>query len=258
MTERLQKILARAGVASRRKSEEFITEGRVTVDGKTITRLGTKVDPAADIRLDGERIKPNKPMYMLVNKPRGVVCSSRADRDRPPVTDLVPHVAQRLFCVGRLDSDSCGLVLLTNDGQLAQQLTHPSFRVPKVYEVKVRGRIDDKAVKRLRKGVHLAEGRVRCDRLTTRHVGKNSSTIEIEIHQGINREIRRVLAKVGLPVSELKRTAIGPLKLGDVKPGAHRKLTPSEVQRLYHFESSGQRKSHAAPRPAHGPRRRKS
>ncbi len=260
MAERLQKLLARAGVDSRRKSEEYIVQGRVTVNGEVITKLGTKVEPGADIRLDGERIRATTPLYMAVNKPRGVVCSNRSEQGRPPVTDLVPHVAQRLFCVGRLDADSCGLVLLTNDGELTERLTHPRFEVPKVYEVTVRGAITDEVARRLRRGVHLAEGRVRCDRLTVKRAGKKSSTLEIEIHQGINREIRRVLAKVGLPVSELKRIAIGPLRLGKLKPGQHRKLTQSEVQKL-HLASNGsevKRSSRRRPKTTKTPTRAKT
>ncbi len=262
MPERLQKILARAGIASRRKSEEYIVQGRVTVDGVTVTELGTKVEPDADIRLDGERISLPRPIYMMLNKPRGVLCSAVGDEKHPPVTALLAHVAQRLFCVGRLDADSCGLVLLTNDGELSQRLTHPSFEVPKTYQVKVRGTANTAAVEQLRKGVYLAEGRVRCDRVNLKHAGRVSSTLEIEIHQGINREIRRVLAKVGLPVSELKRTAIGGLRLGELRQGHHRKLTDSEVKHLYetaggsHPEKVTRRG--ARPRGRSNPRRRKS
>jgi 23S rRNA pseudouridine2605 synthase len=145
----------------------------------------------------------------------------------------VPHITQRLFCVGRLDAESSGLVLLTNDGGLTQRLTHPSFEVPKTYEVIVRGAAKEEALNELRKGVYLAEGRVRCDRVTLRKAGKSSSTLEIEIHQGVNREIRRVLAKVGLPVSHLKRTGIATLGLGQLRLGHHRKLTAAEIQALY-------------------------
>ncbi len=249
MSERLQKLLARAGVDSRRKSEEYIVQGRVTVNGEVITKLGTKVEPDADIRLDGERIRTTTPLYMAVNKPRGFVCSSRSEQGRPPVMDLVPHVAQRLFCVGRLDVDSCGLVLLTNDGELTERLTHPRFEVPKIYEVTVRGTITDEVARQLRRGVRLAEGRVRCDRLAVKRAGKTSSTLIIEIHQGINREIRRVMAKVGLPVSELKRIAIGPLRLGKLKPGQHRKLTQSEVQKLHLASSEKEVKRSSRRRP---------
>jgi len=255
MPERLQKVLARAGVASRRKSEEFILQGRVTVNGKVVTELGTKVNPGDDIRLDGERVTLSTPIYLALNKPRGIVCSAQPEAGKPPVTDLVPHVTQRLFCVGRLDADSCGLVLLTNDGELTQRLTHPSSEIPKTYEVTVRGTANAEAVAKLRKGVYLAEGRVRCDRVALKHAGRASSTLEIEIHQGINREIRRVLAKVGLPVSELKRTAIGPLRLGQLKLGHHRKLTPSEVQLLYHTSAADRPK--LAPRRSLRPKRRK-
>ena len=240
--ERLQKILARAGVASRRKSEEFIVQGRVTVNGEVIRELGSKVDPQADIRLDGERVNVARPIYLALNKPRGILCSAVPEPDKPAVTQLIPHVTQRLFCVGRLDADSCGLVLLTNDGDLTQRLTHPSFEIPKTYEVKVRGAAKEESVAHLRKGVYLAEGRVRCDHVSLKHAGRTSSTLEIEIHQGINREIRRVLAKVGLPVSELKRTAIGPLRLGQLKLGHHRKLTDAEVQGLYNATASQTRK----------------
>lgn len=255
--ERLQKIIARAGITSRRKAEEFIVQGRVTVDGVVVSELGSKVDPAADIRLDGERIAVSKPIYLALNKPRGVICSTQPESGKPAVTDLLPHITQRLFCVGRLDADSCGLLLLTNDGELTQRLTHPSFEVPKTYEVKVRGKANEEAVARLRKGVYLAEGRVRCDRVELKRVGRVSSTLEIQIHQGINREIRRVLAKVGLPVSELKRTAIGPLQLGRLKLGHHRKLTDPEVRALYHTTTAASGAKPKRRRSLH-PRRRKS
>lgn len=233
MTMRLQKYLAQAGVGSRRTCEEYIQQGRVSVNGSVVTEMGTKVERGDDVRFDGERVRPSQLIYLAVNKPRGVVCSTVDLKGRPRAIDLVAHVAQRLFTVGRLDADSSGLLLLTNDGMLTEKLTHPRFEVPKVYQVTVKGKMTAEVVERLRKGVYLAEGRVRCDRVEVRRVTKTSSALAIEIHQGINREIRRVLARVGFPVSELRRVAIGTLKLGTLKPGQHRRLSENEVKALY-------------------------
>ena len=231
--ERLHKILAHAGIGSRRRCEELIAAGRVTVDGETVTDLGHKADPAqAEIRCDGERVKPEAPVYYLLNKPRGVVCTSARGEKRPRAIDFVRHESRRLYTVGRLDEDSRGLVLLTNDGELTNQLTHPRHKVAKTYVVKVRGTMKPAAVQEAQRGVHLSEGRTSLSRVEVRRRTRNATVLKIELHQGINRQIRRVLAKLGHPVVDLRRVAIGPIHDPDLSEGACRRLRPDELERL--------------------------
>jgi 23S rRNA pseudouridine2605 synthase len=250
MMERLQKILARAGVASRRKCEELIVAGRVTVDGAVVRELGTKADAAAStIRCDGERIKAETPMHFLVNKPRGLVCSNVPEGGRPRVVDLIQGVEQRLFTVGRLDVESEGLVIVTNDGALANRLAHPRYGVAKTYVVDVDGTLTPEEIAKLKKGVYLAEGAVRFDDISSRSAGRGKSSVRVIIRQGLNREIRRAFAALGHRVRRLRRIAIGPLTDADLQPGSHRKLTADELAALDHDE--------AAPRPGRGrPRKR--
>ena len=231
--DRLHKILAHAGIGSRRQCEELIAQGRVTVDGATVADLGHKADPAqADIRCDGQRVRPEPSVYYLVRKPRGVVCTSAPREPRPRVVDLVRHVSQRLYTVGRLDADSRGLIILTNDGELTNQLTHPRHGVPKVYRVRVRGAMSPEAVERVAKGVHLSEGKATVARLRVRHRRRDSTELEVELRQGVNRQVRRMLAKVGHPVLDLERIAIGPIRDPELKEGAFRPLRPAEIRQL--------------------------
>jgi len=231
--DRVHKILAHAGVGSRRRCEELIAEGRVTVDGETVTDLGTKVDPeAAVIRCDGQRVRPEPPAYYLLNKPRGVVCTCSRRETRPRAIDYIRRDKRRLYTVGRLDEDSRGLLILTNDGELTQRLTHPRHHVPKVYRVTVRGVMRPEAVRKARDGVHLSEGRTGLSRVRVRRRKRNSTELEIELHQGRNRQIRRVLAKLGHPVSDLRRVAIGPIRDPDLPEGACRVLLPQEIALL--------------------------
>ncbi len=231
--ERLNKLLARAGLGSRRQVEELIQEGRVTIGGCTVTDLGVKVDPRrADIRCDGERLRPEKPLYYLLNKPRGVVCTCAENEKRPRAIDLAPKTSRRLYTVGRLDADSRGLIILTNDGDLTAHLTHPRHRLPKVYRVWVRGVMSGEAVRKARRGVFLAEGKMAIRHLRVRRRRRNSTELEIRLHQGANRQIRRVLAKLGHPVADLKRVAIGPLRDPHLPEGACRPLTRAEVLEL--------------------------
>jgi len=231
--ERLNKFLARAGLGSRRQVEELIRQGRVTVDGAAITELAVKVDPLrADIRCDGERIRPQRTIYYLLNKPRGVVCTCAEDRKRPRAIDLVPARGVRLYTVGRLDADSRGLIVLTNDGALTERLTHPRHKLPKVYRVWVRGAMDGEAISRARRGVFLSEGKMAIRSLRVRRRRRNSTELEIRLHGGANRQIRRVLAKIGHPVTDLRRVAIGPLRDPALPEGAWRRLSPAEVALL--------------------------
>jgi 23S rRNA pseudouridine2605 synthase len=230
--ERIQKILAHAGFGSRRACEEYIEQGRVMVDGEVVRELGTKADPhKQDIRLDGRRIHLPDHVYWMLNKPKGVVSASSDDRGRPVAVDLIPE-KRRIFCVGRLDEDSEGLLLLTNDGELTNLLTHPRYGVPRRYRVKVSGEVDMRAVQQLRDGVHLAEGRTEPAQVNIKRRGKNTSTLDITVRQGMNRQVRRMVAKVDLKVKQLLRIRLGPLRLEDLKPGEARRLTRSEAQRL--------------------------
>lgn len=232
--ERLQKILAAAGIGSRRQCEELISTGRVEVDGRIVSELGTRVDPVAqEIRIDGEALKRPAKVYLAVNKPSGVVTTNFDPSGRPRVIDLVDNPA-RLFPVGRLDLYSEGLILLTNDGELANRLTHPRYGVSKTYRVQVAGEPSDEILTRLRRGVHLAEGMARVDRVTVLHRRDKSSVLEIELSEGKNREIRRILAQVGHKVLRLMRTAVGPIRLGRLPPGGHRRLSRQEIDSLWH------------------------
>lgn len=231
--ERLQKVLAAAGLGSRRECEELILAGRVEVDRKVVTELGTRVDRARqEIRVDGAPLRRPRWVYYAVNKPPGVVSTRRDPAGRPRVTDLVPEHRERLFPVGRLDLGSEGLMLLTNDGELANRLTHPRYGVPKTYRVQVAGVPDRDVLVELRRGVRLAEGRVHAEfaRLKSRH--KKSAILEIVLREGRNREIRRMLARLGHKVIRLARIAVGPIRLGDLPRGGYRALEPDELDQL--------------------------
>ncbi len=230
--ERLQKILAAAGFGSRRACEELILEGRVEVDRQPVTALGAKADPATqEIRVDGEVLRKQKPVYYAAYKPKGVISTSADPSGRPRVTDLVPDRV-RVFTVGRLDRESEGLVLLTNDGELANLLTHPRHGVEKYYQVQVAGHADWENVKQLLKGVYLAEGHAKVKRLKILKQHKQSTLLEMVLDEGRNREIRRVLARLGHKVQHLKRVAIGTLRLAQMAPGEYRPLTRQEIRAL--------------------------
>jgi len=233
--ERLQKILSQAGVASRRTSEQLMLEGRVTVNGATVRELGTKADPAADdIRVDGRRIRPaEQHRYLLLNKPRGYVTTRSDPQRRPTVLDLLGGVREYVYPVGRLDFDSEGLLLLTNDGELAARLTHPSHQVARVYEVRVAGIPNSRDLERLARGVTIdgrrtepAQLQVVPDRTADR------ATVRITIHEGRNRQVRRMFDAIGHPVDELRRVAIGPIRDARLKTGTWRDLSAPEVAAL--------------------------
>jgi len=230
--ERLQKVLAAAGVGSRRDCEELIREGRVEVDRQVVTELGTRVDPLAhEIRVDGEALKRPKRLYFAVNKPSGVVTTNYDPSGRPRVIDLVP-TEERVFAVGRLDRGSEGLILVTNDGEFANRLTHPRYGVSKTYLVRVAGNPSQAELAKLRRGVHLAEGLCKVDSLHVKGKHKGSTDMIIVLSEGRNREIRRILARVGHKVVRLKRLAVGRLKLADLPLGAWRRLMPAEIDGL--------------------------
>jgi 23S rRNA pseudouridine2605 synthase len=230
--ERLQKVLAAAGLGSRRACEELITAGRVEVDRETVTTLGAKVDPRTqEIRVDGERLPDPRRVVYLLNKPVGVVTTNYDPTGRPRVVDLVPG-DRRLFAIGRLDRTSEGLILLTNDGGLANLLAHPRYGVEKKYLVQVAGVPSTELLDRLRQGVRLAEGEVHAKRVTLRSQHKQSAVLEMVLDEGKNREIRRMLAKLGHKVHQLKRVAVGGLSLGNLLPGQWRQLSWGEVETL--------------------------
>ena len=256
--ERLQKILAAAGLASRREAEELILEGRVEVDGKVITELGTRVDVHEQtIHVDGEPLPKPKRTYLAVHKPTGVVCTARDPSGRPRVIDILPPDTGRVFTVGRLDMDSEGLILVTNDGELANRLTHPKHGVEKIYEVQVAGRMEVDVLGQLRKGVHLAEGYVRPVKVRIKGHRKNSTILEMVLDEGRNREIRRLLARVGHKVQRLCRVAVGPVRLGELPRGAVRKLQPEEIRKLRRSAQESPREEKAS-RPKRSLRRKNS
>lgn len=247
---RLQKLLAAAGVDSRRKSEEYIVTGRVTVDGEVVTDPGTKADPETqDVRLDGERIRPQKKRYFLLNKPTGYLCTNYDPAGRRRAVDLVPAAGARLFTVGRLDEGSQGLLLVTNDGDIAQRLAHPRFQVPRVYRVQVAGIPTAETLTELRKGVHFTEGKFGFKRTKKLKTHGQSAFLEVELTQGQNREIRRLFARVGHKVMWLQRIAFGPLKLGDLPAGRFRPLKPDEIKALQALARSGGDKAKRPSRP---------
>lgn len=229
---RLQKVLAESGVGSRRECEELITEGRVDVDGKIVTELGTKVDPGQQtLRVDGIPLKRKRRVYFAVHKPPGVLSTSKDQWRRARVIDLVA-AKERIFTVGRLDKESSGLILVTNDGDLANRLTHPRYGIRKTYQVTVAGTPKSETLQKLRRGVVLAEGRVQAESITIKKRLKQSTILEIVLAEGRNREIRRMLARFDHKVLQLRRTAMGSIRLGKLPLGAHRELTRSEVQDL--------------------------
>lgn len=231
---RLQKVLAQAGLGSRRACEELIAAGRVTVDDQVVTELGVRVDPhAAVIHVDGMRVQLDASMVTLaLNKPKGVVSTMHDPEGRPTVAQFVQDRTERLFHVGRLDADSEGLLLLTNDGELANRLSHPSHGVAKTYLVDVQGKVPASLGTRLRAGVELEDGPVAVDDFRIVQTTTHASLVEVVLHEGRNRVVRRLFDEVGHPVTRLVRTRIGPIRLGDLRPGRTRVLSRTEVGSL--------------------------
>jgi 23S rRNA pseudouridine2605 synthase len=241
--ERLQKVLARAGLGSRRVCEELIADGRVTVNGE-VAQLGRRVDPDHDaVALDGVPVVVRDDLvYYLLNKPAGYVSTASDPEGRPTVVELVPD-SPRVYPVGRLDFDTEGLLLLTNDGELTHLLTHPSFGVVKTYLAEVEGEPSPAAVRALRDGVELDDGPTAPARVTVVQRHGATSAVELGIHEGRNRQVRRMCEAVGHPVRRLVRTRIGPVRDGSLKPGSWRALTPAEVRRLYEAATAAPAKS---------------
>ena len=230
---RLQKALSQAGVASRRAAEAMIEEGRVEVNGRVVTTQGLRVDPGRDtIRVDGARIPaPRRHTYLLLNKPRGVVATMDAPEGRETLAQYVPR-HQRLYHVGRLDTDTEGLIILTNDGEFAHRLAHPSYEVRKTYLVDAEGLIDDRVLHRLEKGLRLEDGPIRPDRVRLVSRGPSRTLVRITLHSGRNRIVRRMMDSVGHPVRRLARIGIGPVRLGALASGGTRELTREELGTL--------------------------
>jgi 23S rRNA pseudouridine2605 synthase len=234
---RLHKLLARSGVASRRRCEELMLAGEVTVDGEVVTRLGTKIDPVtAVVRVSGQRLPPISPhVYLALNKPVGVTSTMSDPHAARTLSDLVADRPERLFHVGRLDTDTSGLLLLTNDGEFAQRMAHPSYEVDKTYVAAVEGVVFPNVVKRLLAGVTLDDGPVTVSSVKLvggRGTTRDGSIVELVIHEGRNRIVRRLLDEVGHPVRQLTRTAIGPVVLGRLAEGELRELTADELGSL--------------------------
>lgn len=231
---RLQKVLAGAGWGSRRACEQLIVAGRVTIDGEIIQELGVRVDPVNTvIHVDGQRVMLRTDLITIaLNKPRGVVSSMNDDQGRPDLAGLLTRYEERLFHIGRLDEDSEGLLLLTNDGDLSHRLSHPSHEVSKTYMVEVEGRVRPTVGSKLRAGVELKDGPATVDRFNVVQVGAVTSLVEIELHSGRNRIVRRLMTHVGHPVVRLVRTKVGPIRLGELRTGRSRVLSNTEIGSL--------------------------
>lgn len=234
MEIRLQKVLADAGVASRRKSEELIQEGRVSVNGRVIRDLGVKVDPEkSEVMVDGEIItKAKSKIYLALNKPRGILSTLSDPENRPHLGDLLRDRPERLFHVGRLDKDSEGLLLLTNDGELAHRATHPSFSLPKSYLLELRGSVPKEVAEAFRKGVALEDGMAKVDKLTVLPGRDGKTLFDVVIHDGRNQILRRMAAATGVTIERLIRVGMGPIKLGELTPGKWREIKGNELLSL--------------------------
>ena len=230
--ERLNKYLAHAGQGSRRHCDELIRAGRIAIDGVVVRELGTRVEPDQTVAVDGQPVRSEKTVYWLVNKPRGYLCTNYDPSGRPRAIDLVPQVEQRVYTVGRLDEDSEGLLLLTNDGDLANRLMHPRFGVTKAYLVQVAGKPTRDELQKLLKGVYLSEGQVKARSIKPVKQQGESTWLRIILSEGKNREIRRMLARLEHKVMRLKRIALGPVELGKLAVGKCRPLTSLELKLL--------------------------
>mgnify|MGYP005844158499 FL=1 len=242
---RLQKVIAQAGLASRRAAEELIRQGRVTVNGQVVRELGVRVDPEEDaILLDHKPVlAASRKVYLLFYKPRHCVTTLSDPQGRRKVIDFIPDLGVRLFPVGRLDYDAEGLLLLTNDGELAHRLQHPRFGVPKKYEVKVQGHPDEQALQMLRTGVTLEDGKTAPAEVVSGRRLPKACWLTLTLHQGWYRQIKRMCEAVGHPVLKIKRTAYGPLTLGELAVGSFRRLTRSEIEKLYQMVRLDQKRA---------------
>lgn len=233
--ERLQKVIAHAGIASRRKAEELILDGRVRVNGKVVKELGIKVNPNDKIEVDGVPLEKEQPVYFLLYKPRGVISASSDDKKRAVVTDFFKEIPQRLYPVGRLDYETSGAIIMTNDGEFANLLMHPKHQVDKTYVAKIKGIPLRENLKKLEYGIHLEDGKTAPAKVKMISLDKKKQTsiVEITIHEGKNRQVRRMFEAIGHQVIKLKRERYGFLDLKSLQPGDSRELTPHEVKQLY-------------------------
>ncbi|TFE00446.1 pseudouridine synthase [Jeotgalibacillus sp. R-1-5s-1] len=240
--ERLQKVIAHAGVASRRKAEELIIDGKVKVNGKTVTELGTKVSPSDSIEVGGVKIERENKVYFLFYKPSGVISAVKDDKGRKVVTDFFDYVEERIYPVGRLDYDTSGILLLTNDGEFANLLTHPKYEVTKTYIARVKGLVRKETLKKLEKGIKLEDGMTAPARakIISADKEKDKTIVELTIHEGRNRQVRRMFEAVGHPVQKLKRERYAFLHLTGLNAGEARELTPHEVKQLRALAENGQ------------------
>ncbi|MDF2902511.1 MAG: pseudouridine synthase [Bacillus sp. (in: firmicutes)] len=232
--ERLQKVIAHAGFASRRKAEQLILEGKVTVNGKVVKELGIKVSPNDKVEVQGIPVEREEPVYYLMYKPRGVISSVSDDKGRKVVTDFLPHVKQRVYPVGRLDYDTSGVLLLTNDGEFANLLMHPRNEIEKVYVAKIKGVPSKEKLNILQRGVVLEDGKTAPAKvkMISSDTKKETAIIEISIHEGKNRQVRRMFEAIGHPVLKLKRERYGGINLGGLTAGDVRELTPHEIKQI--------------------------
>ena len=235
MQERLQKILAKAGIASRRRAEELIREGRVRVDGRVVTEMGTRADPdTQDIECDGIPVSfPEKKIYILLHKPPGFLSTVQDPQGRPIVTDLLQNIEERVYPVGRLDLDSEGALLLTNDGELAQKILHPSNEVNKTYVAKVKGKPGRRKLAALSRGIELEGRKTWPAYIEVLHSEEQTTTLKIIIHEGRKRQVRKMFDAVGHPVLQLKRTAYGQLEIGALAPGKYRFLSHEDIKMIF-------------------------
>ncbi len=253
MIERLQKVLARGGLGSRRSCEELIAAKRVKVNGVVASEPGVRVDPAADeVTVDGVLVEFERPVYVLLNKPKGFVCTNRPTRGERSAVDLVTdRGGPRLFCVGRLDEESNGALILSNDGEFCNLVTHPRYGVAKTYRVVVHGKVEGDVLGEVQHGIHLSEGKTSPARVQVVKRTRNLSILRMTLREGKNRHIRRVFARVGFPVKEITRIAIGPVQLGRLPSGSYRLLSAEEVRDLTAAASRP-----TEPERRRGPRRR--
>lgn len=239
--ERLQKVIAHAGIASRRKAEELILQGKVTVNGEVVKQLGTKVGPNDVVEVNGIKVEKEEPVYFLFYKPKGVVTTVKDDKNRKTVLDFFPDVTERIYPVGRLDYDTSGILLMTNDGEFANLLTHPKYEIEKTYIAKVKGIPTREHLKQLQKGVRLDDGLTAPAKakFLSADKRKNTAIIELTIHEGRNRQVRRMFEKIGYPVMKLKRERYAFLDLTGLNAGEWRPLTPHEVKQLIVLAKNG-------------------
>lgn len=246
--QRLQQFLAAAGLGSRRGCEDLIRAGRISIDGETVTEMGVRVDPTKQsVEYDGERLKPQPKRYYMLNKPKGYLCTNSDPKGRPRVIDLFQTETMRLFTVGRLDEESEGLLIVTNDGDFSEKLAHPRYGFQRVYCVHVRGNPTQQTLQRLIRGLYFEEGKFRFHKVERLRKHGPNTVLQVTMTEGKNREIRRLLAKVGHPVTMLQRVAFGPLELGNLKQGEYRNLEPNEIKLLQRSGSSAAKPSGKKP-----------